>query len=91
MSRFAALLSVKSAKNRCMWIAVTMLTACASSIPPSKIGPSPLVTASCPPTLGPLRDDSFGATTEKLTEVAGVYFRCRCAALGGDGTECQGE
>jgi hypothetical protein len=29
----------------------------------------------------PLTDDSFGATTLKLVEVAGVYYRCRAAAL----------
>lgn len=38
-----------------------------------------MVTASCPP-LTPLSDDSFGATTAKLTEVAGIYYRCRAAA-----------
>jgi hypothetical protein len=39
-------------------------------------GPSPLVRASCPETLVPLTDDSFGATTVKLIEVAGTYYRC---------------
>jgi hypothetical protein len=29
--------------------------------------------------LGPLRDDSFGATTEKLIEVIGIYRECRAA------------
>jgi hypothetical protein len=40
---------------------------------------SPLVTASCPK-LTPLVDDSFGATVQKLTEVAGIYYECRAAA-----------
>lgn len=38
--------------------------------------------ASCPP-LSPLSDDTFGATTLKLVEVAGVYNECRAAALAG--------
>jgi hypothetical protein len=42
----------------------------------------PLVVASCPQ-LTPLSDSSFGATTEKLVQVAGQYRECRCAALGG--------
>ena len=31
-----------------------------------------------------LSDDSFGATAEKLGQVAGVYYRCRAAALAGE-------
>lgn len=42
---------------------------------------NPLIQASCPKTLGTLADDSFGATTRKLGEVAKIYYRCRCAAL----------
>jgi hypothetical protein len=42
----------------------------------------PLVVANCPP-LAPLQDDSFGATTAKLVEVAGIYHKCRAAALKG--------
>jgi hypothetical protein len=38
------------------------------------------LTVSCPP-LTPLTDDSFGATTLKLIEVAGQYRQCREAAL----------
>ena len=41
--------------------------------------PSPLVVASCPE-LTLLSDDSFGATTSKLVEVAGIYYGCRAAA-----------
>ena len=37
--------------------------------------------ASCPE-LTPLTDDSFGATTRKLLEVAQAYWECRAAALG---------
>jgi len=29
--------------------------------------------------LTPLADDSFGATTRKLIEVAGIYRECRAA------------
>lgn len=35
------------------------------------------------PELTPLSDDSFGATTTKLVEVAGIYRTCREAALAG--------
>ncbi len=34
--------------------------------------------ASCPP-LTPLPDDTFGATVNKLAEVAGIYNECRKA------------
>lgn len=37
--------------------------------------------ASCPESLGELLNDSFGATTEKLADVAKTYYRCRQAAL----------
>lgn len=37
---------------------------------------------SCPP-LTPLSEDSFGATTRKLLEVAQQYHECRAAALAG--------
>ena len=37
--------------------------------------------AACPE-LTPLQDGSFGATTEKLLEVTGIYRGCRAAALG---------
>ena len=37
--------------------------------------------ASCPETLGELHNYSFGATTEKLADVAHTYYRCREAAL----------
>jgi|GEM_PF-3136762 len=40
--------------------------------------PSPLFLASCPD-LTELSDDSFGATTLKLVEVAGIYYTCRAA------------
>lgn len=46
---------------------------------------SPLVVSNCPP-LTPLADDSFGATTNKLIEVVGTYYRCREAALGSPGS-----
>lgn len=43
------------------------------------IGPSPLVVASCP-TITPLSDDTFGAVTAKVVEVAAIYYECRAAA-----------
>ena len=66
-------------KSLSIAIAVTLLTGCAASMPPSP-GPSPLTVASCP-SLTPLADDSFGATAAKLVEVAGQYYQCRAAAL----------
>lgn len=40
------------------------------------------MTAICPE-LTPVTDNSFGATTAKLVEVAGIYRECRAAALAG--------
>ena len=63
-------------------LAVTMLTACGALTKPLPApGPSPLVVASCP-SLTPLSDSSFAATTLKLVEVAGLYLECRAAAIG---------
>jgi hypothetical protein len=56
------------------------LTGCATSTKPLPDRPNHLLTVSCPP-LTPLTDDSFGATTLKLIEVAGQYRMCREAAL----------
>jgi hypothetical protein len=56
------------------------LTGCSSLTRRSPTPPSPLVSASCPD-LTPLIDDSFGSTTLKLVEVAGIYYQCRQAAL----------
>jgi hypothetical protein len=41
-----------------------------------------MLKVACPP-LTPLVDDTFGATTLKLIEVAGQYRKCREAALAG--------
>ena len=64
-----------------LFIVAVTTTAC-STMPwhrePPK--PNPLITANCPD-LTPLSDDSFGATSLKLIEVAGIYYRCREAAL----------
>jgi hypothetical protein len=57
-----------------------MLAGCSVLMKPWQDKPNPLLIASCPP-LTPLTDDSFGATTLKLIEVAGQYHECRCAAL----------
>ena len=43
--------------------------------------------ASCPKSLGELTDPSFGATVEKLVEVASVYYECRTAVFGGEDEE----
>lgn len=68
-------------KSRLKWFigsAAILLTGCPASIPRSP-EPDPLVVASCPK-LTPLADDSFGATVNKLVEVAGIYYECRRAA-----------
>ena len=62
-----------------MLIACTLMQGCAVSTKPLP-HPEPLVIASCPD-LTPLADKSFGATTEKLVEVVGIYYECRAAAL----------
>ena len=51
---------------------------------------SPLVIASCPPTLGQLDDKSFGAVTLKLDEVIAQYWECFTAVCGKDGQLCKG-
>ena len=84
MSRCSDGLSARRAKCLCIGIAGILLTACAPSMTRLPTGPTPLVIASCPETLGMLSDDSFGATAEKLGQVAGVYYRCRAAALAGE-------
>ena len=43
---------------------------------------NPVAIASCPEVLPALVDPTFGATANKLTEVAGIYFKCRAAAVG---------
>lgn len=70
----------KFARMLCIPIASILLTACATSTPRSP-GVSPLVLANCPRNLGPLQDDSFGATTLKLAAVAEQYYKCAEAAL----------
>lgn len=71
---------------RLAWSIVTaaMMTACSTpSTGPSQAPQAArkiLLEQACPQ-LTPLADASFGATTVKLTEVAGVYHECRCVAL----------
>ncbi len=66
---------------KCLCIATAfMIQGCG----PRLTKPSPgkyLLELACPENLGPLRDDSFGATTVKLHEVIGQYRICRAAAL----------
>lgn len=65
-------------------IAVTLLVGCArSTMPLQAPGPDPLVVANCPKQLPTLQDDSFGATTAMLVELAGIYHKCRAAAVKG--------
>jgi hypothetical protein len=66
------------AKCLCTLSAATMLAGCKPLIRPSPH--RDLIQVACPQ-LTPLTDDSFGATTLKLVEVAGLYYRCRAAAL----------
>ena len=80
MSPFASRLKPSLGKFLCTVIAVTTLTGCDSLTRRSKAPDPTLVRVACPP-LTPLTDDSFGATTIKLIEVAGQYYKCREAAL----------
>jgi hypothetical protein len=43
---------------------------------------NPVAVASCPERLPPQVNDTFGGTVEKLVEVAGIYHKCRAAAVG---------
>lgn len=57
-----------------------LLAGCATA---PKVDPgNPLAIAACPATLPPVTDDSFGATAAKAIEWAGIYHKCRRAALG---------
>ena len=57
-----------------------LLTGCAT---PVKLDAgNPVAVASCPERLPALVDDTFGATVNKLVEVAGIYHKCRAAAVG---------
>lgn len=77
--------SAKFSPARCSAIAALALTLCGCSTPPRALpkqpGPPPLVVASCPQ-LAPLADDSFGAWVLWAQYAAGVYAKCREAALG---------
>lgn len=72
---------MKYALKLCTLIAAILLAGCAFLTKPSTAGPSPLVVASCPPKLPLLADgaDTFGDTTAKLVEVAGIYYECTAA------------
>lgn len=66
-------------RNPSIWIAAIALWGCSPSMPP--LPDRALIISSCPE-LTPLQNDSFGATSAKLVEVAGIYYQCRTAALG---------
>lgn len=66
-------------------IAGILMTLFGCSTNPSRVnqvGPDATVVIACPE-LSPLSDNSFGATTAKLSEVGGIYRECRKAALAG--------
>lgn len=79
MSRNAKSSSVRLWKFPCTVTASILMLGCAQSMKPSC--PPAQILAQCPATLGPLADNTFGATADKLVEVAGRYYRCRAAAL----------
>ena len=51
------------------------------STKPLQVQNNSLCRVSCPRDLGELRNDTFGATSEKLLEVIGVYRQCRKACI----------
>ena len=81
MSPSASKLKPSFARFLCISSVVMTLTGCASSTRPLPDKPDPLVIQNCPPLVA-LTDDTFGATTLKLIEVAAQYHKCRAAALG---------
>lgn len=78
MSRNAKSFSVRLSKCLSTVTAGILTLGCAQSMTPSC--PPAQILAQCPP-LTPLADNTFGATSDKLVEVAGRYYRCRAAAL----------
>lgn len=48
-----------------------------------RVGPTPLVVASCPD-LTELEGTTFGDVVRKLAQVAGQYNECKAAALAGE-------
>lgn len=81
MSPYANRQKPSFARFLCISSAATILTGCASSTRPLPDKPDPLVIQNCPQLVA-LTDDTFGATTLKLIEVAAQYHKCRAAALG---------
>lgn len=79
MSRNAKSFSARLSKCLCIVTAGILMLGCAQSMKPSC--PPAQILAQCPATLGPLADNTFGATADKLVEVTGRYYRCRAAAL----------
>ncbi len=72
---------MKFVRTLCTLTAATLLSSCSALIPRSPaLQQRPLLVVSCP-SLSPLTDDSFGATTIKLVEVSQQYNECRDAAL----------
>lgn len=67
---------------RLLALAAVSVALSACSLPVKLDAGNPIAVASCPATLPLLTDDSFGATVTKLVEVAGIYHKCRAAAIG---------
>ncbi len=73
---------MRLSRNLCTAIVCTLLASCSASMPPSppRAQHDPLAKvlflASCP-VPAPLDDDTFGATTLKLLEVAATLAECR--------------
>ena len=61
-------------------VILALLSGCSTPFLRVKDRLNPLIEANCP-SLTPLVDDTFAATTLKLVEVAGQYNKCREAAL----------
>ncbi len=66
---------------RCLYIATAVtIPACSTQSTKPSVDRH-LIELACPETFAPLTDDSFGATSVKLIEVLGQYWKCRAAAL----------
>lgn len=82
MSRFVSGSIARSSRSLCTLTAITLLTGC--GLLTTRSDPQEhqnhLATAECPD-LTELIDDSFGATSQKLTDVAKQYYKCREALL----------
>lgn len=65
--------------NMTVILLLVLLAGCAAPTPPPL--DRSLARIACPALVPPI-DDSFGATTAALLQLAGRYKKCRAAALG---------